>query len=237
MVIMKKVLDIGCSEGQFMLKDSMKHPNRAYVGCDIEPQFIMTNSPDGVYNLLKAFSLIRAHHLYPFRKEDQRLKDLIMNSRGPTRYTFPDKKQYQEVLDDTIGTISEFEKGRKILSTKVGEVFNPNFSFNPLIAAPSPGLYRMTIKEFLESNPPASFRDYVQQYTDRIHFLLADGRSMPFQDRIFDYSLADGVPVHEDFNTFVSEAARVTKKGGRVLISWMSEEFRQEYPEGFEIDI
>ncbi len=225
---MEKVLDIGCAAGGWMLQDAMKHPERLYVGCDIQPHAYVLDSPAGVYNLLRDFSISRAQHKHCKDKEEYADWQRELSSGISRDSSFrPQDRRYEENLEFIIRILSDLETGRRILSTKVREAVAPGTPYTSFLLM-SPELYEFSIKDLMESKMPASFEDHMSQYTERIHWLLADGKKLLFQDRTFDHIEVGTGPI-EGFEKLVSEAKRLTKKGGTLVIP--------QYPEGSMITI
>jgi SAM-dependent methyltransferase len=58
---------------------------------------------------------------------------------------------------------------------------------------------------------------------DRLRFLAADGRALPFPNESFDvvvsFSTVDHIVEHEDRQQFIAEMARVARTGGRVVVT------------------
>jgi SAM-dependent methyltransferase len=69
----------------------------------------------------------------------------------------------------------------------------------------------------------AARRHLPSELFERLRFLAADGRSLPFKDESFDvvvsFSTVDHIVEHDDRQQFVTEMARVARRGGRVVLT------------------
>ncbi|MBI4167791.1 MAG: class I SAM-dependent methyltransferase [Candidatus Aenigmarchaeota archaeon] len=213
---MKLHLDVGCAEGIWMLDEAMKYRDLVFVGLDedVTPNLI-TNSPQGVYNLIKS-GVIRSAHARAYKEEhglpgddflstgdsenlhkmlsDPYRKRILFVESDMNKLRFGQslhsgttysRASYQEVLQETLHVMSEHPRGQRMLKYRIGEVYRPNAPNHPF-RIDFPGLPEMTVEDFLKSQPSAEFVNHYKPYTDRISVVVGDARHLPFADGIFD---------------------------------------------------
>jgi SAM-dependent methyltransferase len=141
---------------------------------------------------------------------------------------------YEQGARKVVKAMSKIPEGRSMLGNSVQHLLRRIPALWKGILSQFSEIRQATLEDILCSPSPTETNDILKPYTERITLIEADGRVLPFQDNCFDYVMANHVPIMKNFNGFLKEVHRVTKKGGKIKINWVPEKLRKKYPEGIK---
>ncbi|MBI2085281.1 MAG: class I SAM-dependent methyltransferase [Candidatus Aenigmarchaeota archaeon] len=245
---MELTLDIGCADGVRLLDDAIRNPSQLYIGCDIKLGAV-ADSPKGFYDVIKqkVINLLEIRLGSKTRPLDGLVDEGLSRYLSSIEYEIrrrenklrAGKINYDEVLAETLRRMDEHPTGRVVSNFRLDRIMGPNNYFYHFYNDTSPELSDMSLNDFLKSDPPSSFSNHYRQYTDRIEVVLGDAFQLPFRAGSFDHvtivhfshQTDDDARDKAQFEGLESEAIRVTKTGGDIIIYPVPDFLKGEYQE------
>lgn len=210
-----KILDIGASEGRFLFGLAYKYNNVRCVGIDIENTYPNFYTVEGLFDefrfrKLRTATFSRRCPPYAYNILNYRLFPI------DDKYLPRDRDQKQVFIENIQKLLTMAEQNSRIfefLLIKVSDLRVYRKSIDKIIFKLNPEIRKCTLRQLIESDIPANFRQYFQQFTNELKFVKSDGLKIPFPNKSFDMVFLQGLGNVE--KNVIPEAVRVSKEHRR----------------------
>ena len=237
---MKRILEIGPQDSIFLLENALNNPDNLYYGIDNGRLVTTPGSPVGIYNQMKGRVVQEATGKYfpgnpKFSEYELRIKTLLEQITWPTTEVLSNE-QYFSIIRESIRKLENTDLGRRILSEKVGDVFESDRKLYSEFFRIMPELKNYYVKEFLKSKIPRKLEKNLRKLLENVFYIVADGRNLPFIDDLFDFTYARAVNIEDEFDNYVEEVSRVIKSNKHGTHYPSPHVMQNEFPDGIRID-
>ena len=191
-----KILDVGSSDGSWVLMQALEKPGNIYINLDIEQDEYKINSPERAYRFLVGQAINRAQKRLGMDPNDKK-------TGGAIFYLGQDFQTYRENHDEkALGILGQYEDGKTLLDSETDIPFGDDLEMNG-----------KKIRELLQGEMPETTRRVLAERMRNIHHVVGDLKQLPFPEQSFSYVRSRGTVGNYSSDPALMEAQRVLKDG------------------------